>query len=196
MKKYITKYLLVAALSAFSIATMTGCSSTEVAPAEPIVNAECLVEGVEAPNWVCGVGLKSEGVYRDVGIAPISAGGIGFTRKMALADARGNLAQKIKTDVKDKVEKYISSTGIARSESIDKVATNVSKQVARVTMTGSEQIGFFQTENNVYILVEMDKSSIVDNVTKAANSSFKDDDKLWQQYKADTALKSLEKEFE
>jgi len=195
MKNKIFKYLAAVMLSAFSMSVITGCSSAEVKP-EPIVSGECIVEGVEAPKWVCGMGLKEEKVYRDVGIAPISAGGIGFTRKMALADARGNLAQKIKTDVKDKVEKYISSTGIARSESIDKVATNVSKQVARVTMTGSEQIGFFQTENNVYILVEMDKSSIVDNVTKAANSSFKDDDKLWQQYKADTALKSLEKEFE
>jgi len=192
MKRQITKYLLVAALAA---ATMSGCSSTQVKP-EPIVSGECVVENVEAPKWVCGMGLKSPEMYRDVGIAPLSMGGIGFSRKMALADARGNLAQKIKTDVKDKVEKYISSTGIGKSESIDKVATNVSKQVAHISMAGSDQIGFFQTKNNVYVLVEMNKQDVLDGVTKAANSSFKADDKLWQQYKADTALNSLEKEFE
>jgi len=195
MKNKTMKYMAVLLISAFSMATMTGCSSAEVKP-EPVVSGECIVEGVDAPKWVCGMGLKDKDMYREVGIAPTSSGGIGFTRKMALADARGNLAQKIKTDVKDKVEKYISSTGIGRSESIDKVATNVSKQVARVTMAGSDQIAFFQTDNNVYVLVEMNKDSVIDSVKKAAESSFKDDDKLWQQYKSDTALQSLEKEFE
>ena len=189
MKKIILSVLMASAV------IFTGCG-TEPKPTE-VVSGECIVEGLEAPTWVCG--NTPDGVseqYSDVGIAPMSVAGLGFTRKEALANARGNLAHQIKVDIKDKVETFIQSTGIGANEVADKVSTQVSKQVTRMVLTGSSQKAFWQTPNNIYVLVVTNKSEINSLVKDKVSTSFKNDDALWQQYKAKNAQEALEKEFQ
>jgi len=185
--------LLIGSVAAFMI-ILTGCNDAQPKPNTP-ASSECIVEGIEAPNWVCGIDNQAKDYFLDVGIAQMSNGGFGFTRREALANARSNLAQQIQTLVKDKVENFTRSTGIGTTESIDKVSTQVSKQVAKVTMNGSVQKAFWQTPNNIYVLVSMPKENVMKAAQKQVVSSFKNDNALWQQFQAKQGLDSLEKEF-
>lgn len=183
------------AISAVAVAAMllgTGCSSKE----ELVVpDAECMIEGSEAPAWVCG-GNTMEGHYVAVGSAPLSSLGQGFSRREAMANARSNLAQQIQTDVKDKVETFARSTGVGGSEVADKVSTQVSKQVARVTLGGSKQLKYWEAPSKeIYLLVGVPVDQVNMNVKEGVRSSYRNDDALWQQFQSANALEALDREF-
>ena len=172
----------------------TGCSSKDAKP-DPI-EGECVISGVEGPDWACGA-YKDDDTLAAVGSAQISKLGHGFTRREAIANARSTLAQQIQTEVKDKVEIFMRSTGVASEEVADKVTTQVSKQVAKVTLNGSKQISYWENDgdNSIYVLVAIDKDAINQAAKDSVISSFKNDDALWQQFQAQNALENLEKEF-
>lgn len=182
-------------LGAVMLVGMTGCSSKEekVKPAEPV--AECVVEGVKAPEWVCG-SSDVPGYYTSVGGAPFSKLGLSFSRREALANGRSNLAQQIESEVKDKVATFAQSTGVGDSEVADKVSTQVSKQVAKVTLKGSKQIKYWQAPSKeIYLLVAVPESTVNQEVKNQVASSYKNDNALWQQFQAKNAMNELEKEF-
>lgn len=185
------KYLSSVAFSAALVLTVTGCSDKQPEP-----NFKCTIDGTQAPEWVCG-NSTVEGAITAVGSAPLSKLGQGFSRREALANGRSNLAQQIETLVKDKVELFTRSTGVADSEVADKVSTQVSKQVAKVTLKGSKQTKFWQQPDTkeIYILVSVPEASMNEEVKRSVQSSFKNDEALWQQFQAKNALESLDKEF-
>lgn len=185
--------LTIAALAAATLILGTGCSSKEEALVTP--DAECMIEGREAPAWVCG-GNTMEGHYVAVGSAPLSNLGQSFSRREAMANARSNLAQQIQTEVKDKVETFARSTGVGSAESADKVSTQVSKQVARVTLEGSRQLKYWQAPSEeIYLLVGVPVDQVNRNVQEQVRSSYRNDEALWQQFQAANALEALEEEF-
>jgi hypothetical protein len=115
-----------------------------------------------------------------------------------MANGRSNLAQQIETLVKDKVETFTRSTGIAEGETVDTVSSQVSKQVAKVTLNGSKQLAYWQHPENsdIYLLMGVTKESVNTSAKESVVSSFKNQDALWQQFQAKNALENLEKEFE
>jgi hypothetical protein len=185
------KYLSAAAFSAALMLSVTGCGDKEPEP-----DFQCTIDGAHAPEWVCGNG-GVEGAITAVGSAPLSKLGQGFSRREALANGRSNLAQQIETLVKDKVEMFTRSTGVGGAEVADKVSTQVSKQVAKVTLKGSKQIKYWQQPDtkDIYLLVSVPEGSMNEEVKNAVKSSFKNDDALWQQFQSKNALEALEKEF-
>jgi hypothetical protein len=173
-----------------------GCSDKEIKPKSPEqVVGECVVSNLKAPKWVCGNITEKKGLIFDVGSAHSSAGGFAFTKKNALANARGNMAQQINVLVKDKVEQYMSSTGIGDSETIDTISTQVSKQVAKVSLNGSKQINLWQGKDEVFVLISMDNARIGQEVVKNIKTSLNNDNAMWQKFQAQQSLKSLEDEF-
>ncbi|MDF1882205.1 LPP20 family lipoprotein [Sulfurimonas sp. MAG313] len=191
MKSTIGSLALIALLTA----TFTGCGDNAKPSDE--VTFKCEQDGVLAPKWTCNPGVGLEGAITEVGSAPYSKLGAGFTRREALANARSNLAQQIESLVKDKVETFARSTGIGGREVADKVSTQVSKQAAKVSLRGSQQVNFWQHPQNkaMYILVGMDENSMNKEIKNNVQSSYKNDEALWQQFQAKNALESLEKEF-
>ena len=191
MKKFVGSLALAATLAT----TFVGCSSKEAVPEE--VSFHCEQEGVRAPEWTCNPSVGLEGAITELGSAPYSELGAGFTRREALANARSNLAQQIEALVKDKVETFARSTGVGAGEVADKVSTQVSKQVAKVSLKGSKQLNFWQHPKNktIYILVGMDENSMNEEIQNTVKSSYKNDQALWQQFQSKNALESLEKEF-
>ena len=177
-----------------TLVLLTGCSSKDVK--SDIIVSECIIDGIKAPIWVCGV-YEDKNAYMAVGMAQMSKAGEGFTRREAMADARSNLSQQIETKVKDKVEVFMRSTGVGSSEVVDKVTTQVSKQVAKETLIGSKQISYWRHNavKNVYVLASISKSNVNKQAKKDVINSFKHDDALWQQFQAKKALIGLEKEF-
>jgi hypothetical protein len=111
-------------------------------------------------------------------------------------NGRSDLAQQIETDVKDKMEGFTRATGNGSAETVDKVTTAVTKQVAHQVLKGSKAIDMWQAPSGaIYMLVTVPKEEVNKEVKKAVKSSFKNDDALWQQFQSKQALEALEKEF-
>ena len=172
----------------------SGCAD-KTPQLESTIEGECVIEGIEAKPWVCGATNVDSDFYADTGSAPMNKMGFGFTKREAVMDARSNLAQQIQTDVKDKMDRFMRSTGLGNAQTSDKVVTAVTKQVAHVTLKGSKQTKLWQTPNTVFVMVTVGKDSVNETAMKAAVSSFKNDDALWQQFQAKQGLEGLEKEF-
>ena len=190
MKRVVISLLAVVAL------LNVGCSSKN----ELTISQEaCEIEDVTAPKWVCGLDIEesSEALY-SVGSAPLSELGQGFSRKEALADARGNLAQQVEVLVKDKVERFNRSTHIATGEVADKVALHVSKQVAKVTLSGSKAKAYWQhpKTKELYVLVSVPLEGINQASKDQLLSSYKNNEALWEQFEAKKAIKELDREFQ
>lgn len=178
--------------------TIVGCSSHAPTVEEQMeqsgIDSRCKQENVLAPKWTCIPNL--DGSYAAVGIAQKSAAGMGFMQREALANGRSNLAQQIKTQIKDKVETFTRTTGNGEKETVDKVTTAVSKQVAKVDLQGSKMSDSWKAPSGaLYLLVTVSQSAINTDVKNSVKSSFQNDDALWQQFQSKNALEELDKEF-
>lgn len=161
---------------------------------ESVFDNTCKIENVDAPSWVCVPHF--EDAFAGVGIAEKSNAGMAHMRKVAYANGRSDLAQQVQTQVKDKMELFTRSTGVAERETIEQVNTAVSKQVAKVDLAGSKSVGLWTAPSGaLYMLVKVNKDSVNNEINKAVKSSFKNDDALWQQFQSKNALEGLEKEF-
>jgi len=192
------KTLSSIALAGLVAATITGCGDTKPTPPMPSQNAEpvfhCKQENTLAPKWTCVPMI--EGGYAGVGIAKKSAAGMGFMRKVALANGRSDLAQQIQSQVKDKVETFTRATGVGSAETVEQVNMAVSKQVAKVDLRGSKAVDSWTAPSGaLYLLVTVPDETINKEVKEAVKTSFKNDEALWQQFQAKNALDGLEKEF-
>jgi len=156
----------------------------------------CVIEGKKAPNWVCNQDIGYPDQLKDIGVAPYrSQGEFAFARREAMANGRSNLAQQIQTDVKDKVATFMEKTGLGEASTIDKVTTQVSKQVAKVSLTNSHQLEFWDSGKSLFLLVGIPKKNVNEAVKSSTKTSFKNENALWQQFKAKNAMKELDKEF-
>jgi len=180
-------------LASLLLLTLSGCSG-EPEPKKEEFDNRCKIENVLAPKWACIP--EVDGSYAGVGIAEKSSAGMAHMRRVALANGRSDLAQQIQTLVKDKVELFTRATGVTDKESVDKVSTAVTKQVAKVNLQGSKASDSWSAPSGaLYLLVTVGTDSVNGEVKKALKSSFKNDDALWQQFQSKQALESLEAEF-
>jgi len=192
MKKILTITTIIAGSLLIS-----ACSSTkETGIKKEFKIKECQIDGKEAPKWVCGQYVNDEYI-RGVGSAPLRPGLTNLTRQEAMNNARVDLSQTIETKIKNKVESFVRSTGYGKNESVDKVITNVSKSITKLTLRNSTQESMWQGNTEMFILVRVPKES-VKNAEKGAiegiKSSFKNDNALWQEFKAKQAQKDLDNE--
>jgi hypothetical protein len=190
MKKTVKTLLLVAV----AIVTITGCGEKKPEPKKEAYNPtfKCMQEGVLAPRWTCIP--EVEGYYAGVGVAEKSAAGIAHMRRVALMNGRSDLAQQIETQVKDKIEGFTRATGNGSAETVDKVTTAVTKQLAKVDLKGSKAVDMWQAPSGaLYMLVTVPAENVNAEVKKAVKSSFKNDNALWQQFQSKQALEQLDK---
>jgi PBP1b-binding outer membrane lipoprotein LpoB len=184
------------ALVALATLAITGCSDKKPEPKKEAYNPtfECKQENVLAPRWTCIP--EVEGFYAGVGVAEKSAAGMAHMRRVALMNGRSDLAQQIQTQVKDKIEGFTRATGNGSAETVDKVTTAVTKQIAKVDLKGSKAVDMWQAPSGaLYMLVTVPAENINAEVKKAVKSSFKNDNALWQQFQSKQALEQLDKEF-
>ncbi|HCW92842.1 MAG TPA: hypothetical protein DHM44_04090 [Flexistipes sinusarabici] len=158
---------------------------------EPLTHS-CL-EG--APSWV--INPSMEGSITGLGSAKIGAAGMQFARTEAIAVARDEIARTISVKVKNMFKNFTQATGVGDEETVDRVAVNVSKQVASQTLSGSVPTKTWVSPcNEYYTLVVLNPGKVEDVVQKNAISSFKNERALWQQFQAKKAHEELEKEIE
>lgn len=192
MIKHLSRLALAVAVSALVV----GCSSKEEPQPQDQLSADfqCKQENVLAPVWTCIPDVP--GFYSGVGVAEKSAAGIAHMRRVAMMNGRSDLAQQIQTQVKDKVEGFTRATGNGSAETVDKVTTAVTKQVAKVDLQGSKAVNMWQAPSGaLYMLVTVPSSEVNKEVKNAVKTSFKNDEALWQQFQSKQALEQLDKEF-
>lgn len=189
------KILLSSSLLLLVSLGFTACSS-DPEPEKPMPIKECVIDLEEAPVWACGIVNGYEDMYTATGTAKMSKAGAGFTRKNAMADGRANLAQQIQVEVKSKITQFAATTGIGKDESVDSAITQVSKQVAKVTLNGSKQLAYWQhpKNNDIYVLMGVSKDSVNSAADQKVHSSLGNQNALWQKFQAENALKGLDED--
>ena len=178
--------VLVLSLAAAGCGSKAPTAST-VEQNAPAVNA-CLAG---APDWVMAGG--AEGGVSAVGAARIGKAGLNFARTEALANGRDEIARTLSLKVNNMFKSFTQSTGIGNEETVDKVAANVSKQVASQVLSGSKQAGSWVSPcNELYLLVGLDAEMARAAIKEQSLSSFQNDKALWQQFQAKKAQDELD----
>jgi len=183
------KKVLATTALAFSLIGLTGCMNNS----QPDVNA-CMMDGAKAPSWVCDGGATMEGGLFAVGSAEPNPLGRSFQITEATAAARDALARQIKIKVKNMFKQFQATTGIGDAQTAEKATQNVSKQVAQATLSGSKRMKtWVSPKGTLYVLVGMpDPKAVQQQVKQAVKTTFKNDQALWQEFKAKKADEALE----
>lgn len=148
-----------------------------------------------APEWVCDKPVKDLALYA-IGTAEWSDAGVSFMRKDALAQARSELAQKLRTNVDDMFKFYTETTGVADSRTIDSVKTSLSRQVSRVSLEGTQiHHSVFAPDGTLYMLIGLDDNSARLAAKQIIRSSYNNDRALWQKLQAKKSFEELSEEI-
>ena len=191
------KTLTSAALAALLALSFAGCGGAEPQPQQAEFDDRCKISGELAPEWACG----NTPYYKDslvaVGIASPTKAGPAMQRTLAQANGRDNLSRQVETIVKNKVENFTRTTGVGDDEVVDRVATEVSKQLSKTTLRGSRQLKSFTDSKtgDLYVLMGSPTKEVMDAAKKQVKTSFKNDQALWQQFQSKNALEQLDKDF-
>ena len=174
-------------------AIFTGCGNNS--PLIPKIS-QCEIDNAKAPAWVCNGGADMKGGIFAVGSVSKSPLGVGFQREEAMAAARDEIAREINLKVKNMFKSYLSSTGAGDNQTAERVATFVSKQLAMQILRGSKLVDtWISPKGTMYVLVGM-KGDIKNFIKKALNTTFKNDEALWQEFKAKKAQQQLDFEID
>ena len=183
----------------FFIATLfmvafTGCSST---PKEVVKIPTCVFPGtdVAAPGWVCDEPISDIPVSA-VGISEPSNAGISFMKDIATADARGKLASQFQVQVQKMVKSYFGTTGIAQTETVDRVAESVLKTITNQTLIGSKVYrSVIGPKGRYFVLVGLDNENIQKAAEAAIRTSMNNERAVWQKMQAKRSFDELAEEI-
>jgi len=174
------------------ITLLAACASNKPAPTASV--ADCTYPDSPsqvAPGWICDEPVAGVEVSA-IGYAQKSSAGVSFMKQMAVADARVQLAQTFQTHVNNMVKQYAETTGAADSETVDQVNTSVSKLITSETLVGSR---LFKSKvgptGSMYVIVGLDSTNVQKAAEDSIKSSMKNDEALWQQFKAQKAQDEL-----
>jgi len=187
-------------LSTVTVSTLffTGCANQPNQVTQPAGQVYVDPELDGAPTWV--LMPMVEGTIAEVGSAKKNmAGDISFQRNEAMADARDNLARLISTKVKNMFKSFKSSTGTGEAATFDKSVETVSKQIASQTLNGTEVKGtWISKTGTLYVLMAVNSDAVANMMEKTikSNSSFKNDQALYQKFLASKAQGELDTELE
>lgn len=195
------KLILLAALPV-SLLIFSGCQSDPEPEADTAaVEAPRLAGGkfANAPSWVANPAM--EGGLSAVGSAAPTQAGISFQRTRALANARDELARQLSVEVANLFKDFTQVTGVPQSETVDTVASNVSRQVAQATLAGSRQANLWQApDGELFVHVVMQPESVIaatkEAVEEAVNTSMGNDEALYQQFLGERAQAELDAALE
>ncbi len=152
-------------------------------------------EFANAPAWV--LSPEMEGGLAAAGSAKMSKAGMSFTRTAAMANGRDELARMMNVKVKNMVKNFTQATGIGDDETVERVASNVSKQVTKQVLSGSRmKNSWISPSNEFYVFIVLDPTAAAEAVKQSVQTSYKNEKALWQQFQAKKAQEELDAEIE
>ncbi len=118
-----------------------------------IANNDCLVDNKKAPLWVCGVSIYDLKYNTAIGIATKNNLPFKIVKKIAIANARVNLAETIKVKIQSKI--HMSTTSITHNgkefvenELIDNIHTVAKEKISNYTV-----LKIWQSKSYLYVLI-------------------------------------------
>ena len=178
------KRLIIALTSGVIALGLVACGGKEAT--KPQMVADCVFPNTNtpAPGWICDEPVPGLDVQA-VGIAEPSKAGISFMKDMAAADARGRLAEQMKVRVNKMVKKYLGTTGVADTETVDAAASSTLKTITSEELVGSKVYKTRTGPNGrLFVLLGLDAAAAERIAQKAAKTSMKNEQALWQQFMA------------
>lgn len=165
----------------------------------PVADTGMPDEYKDAPSWVFNPEL--EGGVSAVGTSRIGKAGFAFARNEALADGRDQLARQMSVKVQNMVKNFTQATGLGDDETVDRVSSQVSRQVANETLAGSRMRSMWRAPNGeLFVWMVVEPESVRAAARDAVTTSYKNDQALWQQFQAKKAHDELDavisKEFQ
>lgn len=183
------KKKLVIVMMALGI--LSACSNKEPREEKREITPIKSAQYKKLPDWVLQPEY-SKGIAA-IGQAKIGQAGLSFAKTEALANARNELARQIGVQVDNMFTSYVNTTGIGPNQTLEKVATDVSKQVASVSLKGSKQLNVWISEDEeVYVLVGVDNSVVNEQAKTTLNNELA----MYQEFKANKAQEELAKEID
>jgi hypothetical protein len=191
MKKQLLKAVVLMSL----VALIAACAPKQT----PVSDTGMPDEYKDAPAWVFNPDV--EGGVSAVGTAKIGKAGFAFARNEALADGRDQLARQMSIKVQNMVKNFTQATGLGDDETVDRVSSQVSRQVANQTLNGSKMRSMWRAPNGeLFVWMILDPEAVRVAAKDAVTSSYKNDQALWQQFQAKKAHDELDavisKEFQ
>ncbi|KAA8677169.1 LPP20 family lipoprotein [Vibrio gigantis] len=199
MKKLIIATSLITAL--------VGCQSNNDTLEQAQNFASCTFPDaptVEAPGWICDV-VPTDVAIGATGYAKKSAAGMSVMRKIAMSDARVNLASAFESDVSNLFQSATDgATSTSAGEGVTLVTENVqeafediTKSVVSKRLTNSRVL-VSQTSpaGGLYVLVGMDQAAYDANMNKIIDEVGGEDSTLWNQFNDEKAAADLAAVFD
>lgn len=189
------------AVALFSI--LTGCAANNTVDGAQNF-APCTFPDdfeTEAPAWICDV-MPQDLAAGATGYAKKSAAGMSVMRKIAVNDARVELASRFETDVnnlfKQAIESQVhTSSEIGVNEEVVETFENLTKSVVSKTLTNSRLIvSQVSPKGGLYVLVGMDQAAYDENVSKVIGKVAGEDSALWKKFNNEKAVEELSSALE
>lgn len=189
------------------VAVLAGCQSNNSTVEQAQNFAPCTFPDaptVEAPGWICDV-IPSDIAAAAKGYSKKSAAGMGVMRKIAVNDARVNLAAEFETDVSNLFQaatEGVTSTSAAEgvtlvTEDVQETFENMTKTVVNKTLTNSRIIvSQASPTGGLYVLVGMDQATYDANMNKVIDEVGGEDSALWGQFNNEKAVADLAAAFD
>ena len=151
-------------------------------------------DNVAAPEWVCGAEI--EGIQLTaVGIATQDKAAIGhsYMRAVAGADARTQLAQRMRELARNSIKKYFETESTPVDlQVMDKIITSVTQHITDKTLIGQRTLKReISPAGRMYALFGMNSESVEHTLKKALTLSMINDPELWLQFKSSKNLDDL-----
>ena len=115
-----------------ALGILSACSNKEPKEEKREITPIKSAQYKKLPDWVLQPEY-SKGIAAG-GQAKRGQAGLSFAKTEALANARNELARQIGVQVDNMFTSYVNTTGIGTNQTLEKVATDVSKQVASVSL--------------------------------------------------------------
>ncbi len=152
----------------------------------------------EAPIWVCSERLDNLKLSA-VGNYESTNAGLTFQKQQAMAAARVQIAQVMEVNVTNMVKSFAETTGFGDTETVDRVASNTTKQITSQTLQGSTL--YRQAKNpetgTLFVLVGMGDAELDAALNDILNRSFTSEGDAqadWQRLQADKSFEELQAE--
>lgn len=179
MKRVSALILAIAALS-----LIASCSSAPEPAAPPPMD--------DLPDWVLAPPVADDAFY---GVGSYKSSNLSTARTAATASARAEIAAQVEVQVDSAVKQYAQEAGIDGNRQVIEFLETVSKQVASATLNGSKVVDTFRDKDGtVYVMVMYEKSALKEAAEKEL--FVRNEDAAFAEFKADEAMKWLDKELE
>lgn len=169
---------------------MSGCSTNE-----PTLTAQQIKnEFTDAPKWVLNT-TEEQGLSAS-GSALVGKGGMQFAITEAEANARVQMARQIEVKVSALLKTFTQQTGVSDGQTVDKVISDVSKQLTQQDVVGSKRKDMWISPSGELWVLMIATHETINAVKTTVASSFGKADARYQQEQAVKAQAELNSELD